>query len=173
METPLVFFFEKIIVYMPGKSWHGQNLAICCQSFWPKLTIWEFMTYYSQRLLWIIFIFGMEYFLMVSCEKIIVYMPGKFWYGETFTIYAIFGQNWQFWEFWPITSKRLYESSYLLAWKLFFWSSLRKSYCIYQENSDMAKLWAFNKAKIWPFLSEIDRFESFWSITSKRRYESS
>ena len=35
METTLVVFFEKIIVYMPGKFWDGQNLAI----FWPKLTV--------------------------------------------------------------------------------------------------------------------------------------
>ena len=53
-----------------------------------------------------------------------------------------------------------------LAWKLFFWSSLRKSYSIRQESSDMAKFWAF-KAKIWPFLAKIDRFKSFWPITSK------
>ena len=47
METTIVVFFEKIIVYMPGKFWDGQNLAICGQNlaifakidsfegFWP------------------------------------------------------------------------------------------------------------------------------------------
>ena len=28
METTFVVLFEKIIVYMPGKFWDGQNLAI-------------------------------------------------------------------------------------------------------------------------------------------------
>ena len=58
-----------------------------------------------------------------------------------------------------------------MVWKLFLWSSLRKSYSICRENSDMAEFWPF-KTKIWSFLAKIDSFESFWPITSKRRYES-
>ena len=40
-----------------------------------------------------------------------------------------------------------------MVWKLFLWSSLRKSYSIYLENSDLAKLWPF-KTKIWPFFGK-------------------
>ena len=40
-----------------------------------------------------------------------------------------------------------------MVWKLFFWSSLRKSYSICLENSDLAKLWPF-KTKIWPFFGK-------------------
>ena len=60
----------------------------------------------------------------------------------------------------------------LLAWKLFLVSSLRKSYSICRENSDMAKFWPF-KTKIWPFFAKIDSYESFLPITFKHRYESS
>ena len=40
-----------------------------------------------------------------------------------------------------------------MVWKLFMWSSLRKSYSICLENSDLAKLWPF-KTKIWPFFGK-------------------
>ena len=64
--------------------------------FWPTKTLkakiwpffgqnwqfWEFLTYNFQTPLWIFLIFGMEVVLMVLFEKIILYMPGKFWYGE-------------------------------------------------------------------------------------------
>ena len=40
-----------------------------------------------------------------------------------------------------------------MVWKLFLWSSLRKSYSICLENSDLAKLWPF-KTKIWPFFGK-------------------
>ena len=136
METTLVVFFEKIIVYMPGKFWDGKNLAFCGQNlaiFWPKLTVLEFLTYNFQTQLWILLIFGIELLwiltlsgepiilclvgievlLMAFFEKIIIYMPGKKFY--------------------------------------------------------MAKFWTY-KAKIWPFLTKIDSFESFWP---KGRYESS
>ena len=39
-----------------------------------------------QTPLWIFLIFGMEVVLMVLFEKIILYMPGKFWYGEFLAI---------------------------------------------------------------------------------------
>ena len=55
--------------------------------------------------------------------------------------------------FLPITSKRRYESTQFLVWKLFLWSSLRKSYSICLENSDLAKLWPY-KTKIWPFFGK-------------------
>ena len=86
METTLVVFFEKIIVYMPGKFWDGQNLAIFCQNW----QFWEFLTYNFQTPLWIFLIFGMEVVFIVLFEKIILYMPGKFWYDK---ILAILDQN--------------------------------------------------------------------------------
>ena len=49
---------------------------------WPfsakKWHFWKFLTYHFQTLLWNLLIFGMETTLMVSFQKIIVYMPGKF-----------------------------------------------------------------------------------------------
>ena len=62
--------------------------------------------------------------------------------------------------FLPITSKRRYESSQFLVWKLFLWSFLRKSYSICLENSDLAKFWSFKK-KIWPFLGQNWQFSEF------------
>ena len=46
----------------------------------------SFFTYNFQTPLWIFLIFGMEVFLMVIIEKIILYMPGKFWYGNILAI---------------------------------------------------------------------------------------
>ena len=40
-----------------------------------------------------------------------------------------------------------------MVWKLFLWSSLRKSYSICLENSDLVNLWPF-KTKIWPFFGK-------------------
>ena len=40
-----------------------------------------------------------------------------------------------------------------LMWELFLWSSLRKSYSICLENSDLAKFWPF-KTKIWPVFDQ-------------------
>ena len=88
MEVVLMMLFEKIILYMLGKVWYGkllvigQNLAI----FWPKLKVWEFLTYNIQTPLWIFLFFGMEVLLMVFFEKVILYMQGKFWYGEFLAI---------------------------------------------------------------------------------------
>ena len=42
MKTTIVVFFEKTIVYMLGKFWDGQNLAICGQNlaiFRSKLAV--------------------------------------------------------------------------------------------------------------------------------------
>ena len=80
METTLVVFFEKIIVYMPGIFWDCQNLTICAQNlakidsfegFWLLTSKHRYES--SEFLLWK---------FMVLFEKIILYMPGKFWYGE-------------------------------------------------------------------------------------------
>ena len=71
-----------------------------------------------------------------------------------------FVQNWHFWFFWPITSKRCYESSQFLVLKLFLWSSLRKSYSICLENSDMVNFWPF-KSKIWPLFGQKWQF---WKV---------
>ena len=89
METTLVVFFEKIIVYMPGQFWDGQKLAICGQSlaiFGQNWQFWEVLTYNFQTPLWIFLIFGMEVVFIFLFEKIILYMPGKFWYGEILAI---------------------------------------------------------------------------------------
>ena len=55
MKVFLMFFFEKIILYMLEKFWYGQNLIICG----PNSTIfycnWHFLkllTYNFQILLW-------------------------------------------------------------------------------------------------------------------------
>ena len=60
----------------------GQNLAIFGQ-YWQ---FWRFLASSFPTLLWIFLIFGMEVVLMVIFEKIILYMPGKFWYGEILAI---------------------------------------------------------------------------------------
>ena len=66
-------------------------------------------------------IYNLEFFfLLVFFEKIILFMPGKFWYVE---ILAILDQNLaiflakiaSFESFWPITSKHRYESSYFFG----------------------------------------------------------
>ena len=50
------------------------------------------------------------------------------------------------------------------VWKLFLWSSLRKSYSICRENSEMAKIWPFfgkNLANFWPKFTVL---RVFWSL---------
>ena len=93
---------------MPGKSWDGQNLAICGQNlaicgqnlaiFDQNWQFWEFLTYNFQTLLWNFLIFGMKVVLKLFFEKIILYMPRKFWDGQKLAIcgqkLAIFDQNW-------------------------------------------------------------------------------
>ena len=125
METTLVVFPEKFIVYMPEKFWDGQNLAICGQSwtiFGQNLAIfgqnwqfWGFLAYNFQPLLWIFLIFGMEVVHMVFFEKIILYNAGKIpmWgiIGHLAKILPFFTKIESFESFWPITSKRRYESS--------------------------------------------------------------
>ena len=55
--------------------------------FLAKIDSFEsFFTSNFQTLLRIFQIFGMEIVLMVFFEKIILYMPGKFWIGETLVI---------------------------------------------------------------------------------------
>ena len=56
-----------------------------------------------------------------------------------------------FFELWLFPGNQSY--CVLLVWKLLLWSSLRKSYSVYRENSDMAKFWPF-KTKIWPFFGQ-------------------
>ena len=110
----------------------------------------------------------------------------NFWYGscsygplwENHTLYAGKIMIWQkFWPFvakiwpflakidsfkslWPITFKHRYNSSSFLAQRLFWWSSLRKSYSICQENSDMAKFWPF-KTRI---LATLCQNWQFWKL---------
>ena len=87
-------------------------------------------------------------------------------------IWPFLAKIYSFEGFWPLTSKLRYESPKFLVWKLFLWSSLRKSYSICRENSDMANFLQ-SETKIWPFFAKIDSFEIFLPITSKRRYGSS
>ena len=53
-----------------------------------------------------------------------------------------------------------------MVWKLFLWSSLRKSYSICRENSDMAEFWPF-KTKIWPFFWQNWQFWEFFTYNFK------
>ena len=80
-----------------------RNLVHLRPFFGQNWQFWEFLTYNFQTPLWIFLIFCMAVVLMVFFEKIILYMPGKFWYGKILAIQdenlAIFGQNWLFWEF--------------------------------------------------------------------------
>ena len=66
----------------PKMAKNGQNFAI----FGQNSHFWVFLAYNFQTPLWIFLIFGMEVFLMVFFEKIILFMPGKFWYGEILAI---------------------------------------------------------------------------------------
>ena len=81
--------FEKIMLYMPGKflfveilAIENENLAIFGQNW----LFWVFLSFNFQMPLWIFLIFGMEVVLMVFFEKIILYMRGKFWYGNILAI---------------------------------------------------------------------------------------
>ena len=59
----------------PFKAIFGQN--------WQ---FWEFLSYNFQTRLWIFLIYGMDVVFVVFFEEIILYMPGKFWFGETLAI---------------------------------------------------------------------------------------
>ena len=75
-----------------------KSYSICCKNsdmakfgpfkaiFGQNWQFWEFFTFNFQTPLWIFLIFGMEVVLMVFFEKIILYMPGKFWYGRILAI---------------------------------------------------------------------------------------
>ena len=89
MEVVLMISLEKIMLFMPGKFWYGKILAIWRPKFGHFVQNWEFrefLTYNFQTPLWIFLIFGMEVVLMVLFEKIILFMPGKFWYGKILAI---------------------------------------------------------------------------------------
>ena len=81
---------------------------------------WVFLAYNFQMPLWIFLIFGMEVVLMVFFKKIILYMPGKFWYGEILATKGLGGvpnQKWLFCfflcTFWMASKIRLQN------WKIF------------------------------------------------------
>ena len=170
-NSPCVLIWENHIVYMPGipdmdKIWSfvakvfGQNWQF--ESLWP-ITL---KRCYESSFLYGIFSYGLLWENhSLYAGKILIWRNfdhlSHFW--PKLTVLRVSAYNFQT----PLWILLSFGMEVVLL--VFF----EKSYCIYQENSDMAKLWAFNKAKIWSFLSEIDRFESFWSITSKRRYESS
>ena len=69
--------------------------------FLPKLTVWEFLASSFQTPLRILLIFCMEVVLMVFFEKIMLYMPGEFWYGKILAFFKtkiwhflrVFGQT--------------------------------------------------------------------------------
>ena len=79
MEVVLMVFFEEIILYMPGKFWFGEILAILDENlviFGQNWLFWEFLTYNFQTQLWIFLIFGMELLLILtlSGEPIILHL---------------------------------------------------------------------------------------------------
>ena len=89
MKVVFMDFFEKIILYVPENSdfttfWLFKTKIL--PFFGQNWQFWEFLTYNFQTPPWIFLIFGMEVVLMVLFEKIILYMPGKFWFGENFAI---------------------------------------------------------------------------------------
>ena len=86
MEVFLMVLFEKIILYIPGKFWYGEFLAMEYRNFVHLRPILEILAYNFQTPLWIFLNFIMEVFLIVFFEKIILYMPGKFWYGKILVI---------------------------------------------------------------------------------------
>ena len=78
METPLVFFFEKIIVYMPGKILTWPKFGHLLQKILAKidnLRVYDLLLS-NAAMNHLYFWYGI--FSMVSFEKIIVYMLGKF-----------------------------------------------------------------------------------------------
>ena len=82
METTLMVFFEKIR--------ENSEMAKIWPFFGQNWQFWKFLTYNFQTRLWIFLIYGTEVVLVVFFEEIILYMPGKFWFGETL---AILDQN--------------------------------------------------------------------------------
>ena len=80
IDIKKIFGQKKILT--PKMAKNGQNLVI----FDQNSRFWVFLAYNFQTPLWIFLIFGMEVVLMVLFEKIILYMPGKFWYGEFLAI---------------------------------------------------------------------------------------
>ena len=109
-------FFEKIIVYISGKFWDGQNLAICGQNLAIFGQNWQFWEFYLELPNDATNLpdFGMEVVVMVFFEKIMLYMPGKFWYVKIWPFKAkilpFLAKIDSFESCWPITSKRRYDS---------------------------------------------------------------
>ena len=79
----LWFFHRCWLLFL--KLWNWPPPCLCIFLIWPPprdLSIARLFTYNFQTPLWIFLVFGMEVVLMLLFEKIILYMPGKFWYGE-------------------------------------------------------------------------------------------
>ena len=173
METLLVFFFEKIIVYMPEKILTWPKFDHLLPKFLAKID--------NLRVC--------DLLLSNAAMNHLYFWYWIFSYGVLWELYSICRKNSDMAKLWPFKqflakidsfeSFGLHLPNASMNPPIFWHGSCStgllwgKSYCIYQENSDMAKLWTFNKAKILQFLPKIDRFESFWSITSKHRYEAS
>ena len=86
---------------------------------------------------------------------------------------AIFGQNWQFWEFLTYNFQTRLCIFLSFGMDVVLMVFFEKNHILHAwEIQRCSKFWPF-KTKIWLFFAKIDSFESFWPITSKRRYESS
>ena len=110
---------------------------------WPflakKWQFWKFLVYNFQRLLWNFLIFGMKIVLKLFFEKIILYMPRKFWDDQNLAIcgqnLSIFDQNWQFFQpklFWlsgePIILWSCFaHKSFFGLMKYIYWVRVRKN----------------------------------------------
>ena len=111
IETNLVVFFEKIIFYMPGKFWYGQNLVV-----FGQIDIFGLFDLYhpNAAIIFHNFLYGNK-----SCG---VLWENHILYARKILIWPKFGRFGPkfghflakiliFWSFWPISSKRRYKFS--------------------------------------------------------------
>ena len=123
-----------------------------------KMAIFTFLRlfglFYPRKVAIIFINFCMKTSLVLFFEKIIFYIPGKFWDGQNVGLFR------------RISSKRHYSFSLFLIWKHVLWSSLINSYSLWWENFEMAKLAIF-----WPIFGQNCNFVPFGPISSKRRYK--
>ena len=124
---------------------------------------WQFLMFLAfnfQTTLWIFLIFAMEVVPMVFSKGNHILYAGKIliWqiFGHGTAKFSPFKANFE--SFGPITSKCHYEASEFLVWKLFWWSSFRKSYSLCWENYGIAKFVPF-KAIFWPKLKVLKVFD--------------
>ena len=134
---------------------------------WPffdqNWQFWEFLTYNFQTPLWIFLIFGIGIVLMLSLEKIILYMPEKFWYGEILALLRPkFGHNGLFWEFLTYNFQTQLWIFLIFGMKVVLMVFFEKT-CGRVINYNFLKVehkGSFHTKKIWNFIAVFGRYRT-------------